>query len=973
MLSTVKAHDIAPADTPSVFAQAVQLEAALKRSIKGEVRFDAASRALYATDASNYRQVPIGVVLPMSAEDVIETVRLCRQYQAPITSRGGGTSLCGQCCNVAVIMDFSKYMNRVISIDAEAKTARVQPGCVLDDLRDAANKLGLTFAPDPSTHTHNTLGGMIGNNSCGAHSVMGGKTVDNVIELDILTYDGERMTVSATGDAELEAIIAGGGRRGEIYAQLRALRDRHADEIRRRFPDIPRRVSGYNLDELLPEEGFNVARALVGTEGTCVIVLEATVRLLDNPGARSLLVLGYPGVYEAGDDVTEILQYHPIALEGMDHRLIDDMKAVNLHPQSVKLLPDGGGWLMVEFGGHDKADADAQARKLMDALQKREHPPTMQLYDDPPVEQTLWRVRESGLGATAHVPNKKITWEGWEDSAVPPKRLGEYLRKLRALFDKYGYGCDLYGHFGQGCVHTRIDFDLETAEGIRIFRAFLHEAAHLLVSLGGSISGEHGDGQSKAELLPIMFGEQLVGAFREFKQIWDPEWKMNPGKVVDPYGVDQNLRLGVHYDPPVLPVHFHYVNDRGSFAHTLLRCVGVGECRKKSGTMCPSYKATGEEMHSTRGRARLLFEMVRGEVITDGWKDEAVFEALDLCLSCKGCKGECPVSVDMATYKAEFMSHYYEGRVRPLKAYVFGMIDRWARIASHAPRLANVLTQAQPFAAIAKKVTGMAPQRRITPFAAQSFSSWFAQRVPPLSAGPDVILWPDTFNNYFHPVVAQAAVEVLEHAGYRVRLPRVHVCCGRPLYEFGMVDRARDYLQRVMDALAIDIRAGTPIVGLEPACVSVFRTELPNLFPNNEQALRLQQQVFVFSEFIDKKLNGFPFPQLQRRALVHGHCHHKSVLKMDAEQSVMQRLGLQVEMPDTGCCGMAGSFGFERDKYEVSMRCGEHALLPAVRQADADTLIIADGFSCREQIVQSTGVQPLHLAEVLRMALHLTA
>ncbi|HTH44388.1 MAG TPA: heterodisulfide reductase-related iron-sulfur binding cluster, partial [Oxalicibacterium sp.] len=360
----------------------------------------------------------------------------------------------------------------------------------------------------------------------------------------------------------------------------------------------------------------------------------------------------------------------------------------------------------------------------------------------------------------------------------------------------------------------------------------------------------------------------------------------------------------------------------------------------------------------------------RGEVVTGGWKDEAVFEALDLCLSCKGCKGECPVSVDMATYKAEFMSHYYEGRMRPLKAYVFGMIDRWGRMASHAPRLANVLTQAQPFAAIAKKLTGIAPQRRITPFAAQSFSHWFAQRVPPLSAGPDVILWPDTFNNYFHPVVAQAAVEVLEHAGYRVRLPRVHVCCGRPLYEFGMVDRARQYLQRVMDVLAADIRAGTPIVGLEPACVSVFRTELPNLFPNDEQALRLQQQVFVFSEFIDSKLNGFPFPTLPRRALVHGHCHHKSVLKMEAEQRVMQRLGLQVEMPDTGCCGMAGSFGFERDKYEVSMRCGEHTLLPAVRQADADTLIIADGFSCREQIVQSTGAQPLHLAEVLRMALH---
>jgi Fe-S oxidoreductase len=444
---------------------------------------------------------------------------------------------------------------------------------------------------------------------------------------------------------------------------------------------------------------------------------------------------------------------------------------------------------------------------------------------------------------------------------------------------------------------------------------------------------------------------------------------MNPGKVVDPYGVDQNLRLGVRYDPPALPVHFHYPNDRGSFARSLLRCVGVGECRKKAGTMCPSYKATGEEMHSTRGRAHLLFEMVKGEVVTGGWKDEAVFEALDLCLSCKGCKGECPVSVDMATYKAEFMSHYYEGRLRPLKAHAFGRIDRWARLAAHAPGLANFLTQAQPFAGIAKRMVGIAPQRRITPFAAQAFSHWFARRAPPLSAGPEVILWPDTFNNYFHPAVAQAAVEVLEHAGYRVRIPRVHLCCGRPLYEFGMIDCARDYLRRVMEVLQMEIRAGIPIVGLEPACVSVFRSELPGLFPNDEQALRLQQQVFLYSEFLDKKLNGFPFPALPRRALVHGHCHHKSVLGMEAEQNVMRRLGLQIDMPDTGCCGMAGSFGFERAKYEVSMRCGENALLPAVRAAGADTLIIADGFSCREQIAQATGAQALHLSQVLQMAL----
>jgi Fe-S oxidoreductase/FAD/FMN-containing dehydrogenase len=798
---------------------------------------------------------------------------------------------------------------------------------------------------------------------------MGGETVHNVIELEIVTYDGTRMTVGATDGERLHELLAADGRQGDIYRRLHALGERHAEQSRQRFPPIPRRVSGYNLPALLPENGFNLAQALVGSEGTCVVVLEAKVRLLDNPAARSLLVLGYRDVYEAGDHVPEVMRHGPIALEGLDDRLIADMKAVHLHPHDLELLPPGGGWLLVEFGGADKDESDAKAKKLMEALKQAERPPAMKLYDDPPLEKLIWRVRESGLGATAHVPNKKITWEGWEDSSVPPEKLGEYLRRLRALFDKYGYGCDLYGHFGQGCVHTRIDFDLESAPGIETFRSFLHEAAQLVVSLGGSISGEHGDGQSKAELLPIMFGAELMQAFREFKEIWDPQGKMNPGKVIDAYRADDNLRLGVSYDPPVLPVHFHYPSDSDNFSHTLLRCVGVGECRKKGGTMCPSYMATGEEMHSTRGRARLLFEMAKGEVITDGWKSEAVREALDLCLSCKGCKGECPVNVDMATYKAEFMAHYYAGRLRPANAYAFGLIDRWARLASFLPGAANFFTQREPFARLLKRLGRIAPQRRITPFAAQSFTAWFARRPPPHTGDERVILWPDTFSNYFHPEIAQAALRVLEHAGCEVVLPVGHICCGRPLYEFGMLERARTYLRHVMDALADDIRAGTPIIGLEPACVSVFREELPNLFPFDEQAKRLSAQVLLLSEYLDRKPGALPFPALARHAVVHGHCHHKAVLKMDAELSLMKKLGLDVELLDSGCCGMAGSFGFERDKYEVSMRCAERVLLPAVRGAAADTLLVAGGFSCREQIQQTTGRQALHLAQVLQMAL----
>ncbi|WP_420473750.1 FAD-binding and (Fe-S)-binding domain-containing protein [Noviherbaspirillum sp. ST9] len=959
LIEGAPAQPLAP-DFGNMHSMAEELRAA----VQGEVRFDNGSRALYATDASNYRQVPIGVVIPRTTEDVIETVRICHRYGAPVLPRGGGTSLCGQCCNVAVVMDFSKYLNRVLSIDPDEKTARVQPGVVLDDLRDAAEAHGLTFAPDPATHNHNTLGGMIGNNSCGPHSVMGGTTVENVLELDVLTYDGLRLRVGATSDERMRGET---GRSRDIYDRLAALRDTFADDIRSRYPHIPRRVSGYNLNALLPENGFNLAQALVGSEGTCVVVLEATLRLLPSPRCRTLLVLGYKDVFESGDHVPEVMRAGPIALEGIDDRLVHDMDAIDLHPENIRLLPEGGGWLLVEFGGDTMEDANARARKLMDSLGRTDKPPSMKLFDDPAVQHKVWKVRESGLGATAHVPNKDITWEGWEDSAVPPERLGEYLRKLRALFDKYDYDGDLYGHFGQGCVHTRINFDLETAPGIEKYRKFIHEAAHLVVDMGGSISGEHGDGQSKAELLPIMFGDRLIQAFREFKGIWDPHWRMNPGKVIGAHQADQDLRLGADYDPPVAKVEFFYPGDGGNFSRAMLRCVGVGECRKKSGVMCPSYMATGEEMHATRGRARLLFEMLQHDVITHGWKDEAVRESLDLCLSCKGCKGECPVKVDMATYKAEFMSHYYAGKIRPLNAYAFGMIDRWAALASHMPRVVNLFTQKEPFARIAKAIAHIAPQRRITPFAQESFTHWFRKRPSSRTGAGKVILWPDTFNNFFHPDVARAAVEVLEHAGFSVHIPGVHLCCGRPLYEFGMVARARNYLRRVMDVLEHEIHAGTPIVGLEPACVSVFREELPNLFPHSEQAKRLKQQVFLLSEFLER--HRYTPPALDRRAIVHTHCHHKAVLKTDAEEAVMRKLGLDYDLLDSGCCGMAGSFGFEAGKYDVSMRCAERVLLPAVRNAAEDILVIADGFSCREQIVQTTGRDPMHLAQVLQLAL----
>jgi len=951
------------------------LAAELRTQIRGEARFDDGSRAMYATDASNYRQVPIGVVLPKDVDDVIKTIAACRRFGAPILMRGGGTSLAGQCCNVAVVLDMSKYMNRIIELDPEKKLARVQPGLILDDLRHAAEQHHLTFGPDPATHDRCTLGGMIGNNSCGVHSVMAGKTVDNIEELEILTYDGVRMRVGKTGDDELERIIQEGGRRGEIYARLKSLRDRYASLIRERYPQIPRRVSGYNLDQLLSENGFHVARALVGSECTCVTVLEATTRLVYSPPARTLLVLGYPDVYTAADHLMEVLAYQPIALEGMDDRLINDVRRKGLHPEGLALLPEGGGWLLAEFGGETREEADARARKLMEELGRRQgainRAPSLRLLDSLREGRMIWQIRESGLGATAFVPGKPITWEGWEDSAVPPEKVGDYLRDFRKLYDKYGYEGDFYGHFGQGCIHTRANFDLETAEGIKAFRSFMEEAADLVVSYGGSLSGEHGDGQARAELLPKMFGNELVEAFREFKAIWDPDWKMNPGKVVDAYRIDENLRLGTSYRPRQVQTHFKFPDDQGSFARATLRCVGVGKCRRmEGGTMCPSFMVTREEEHSTRGRTHLLFEMLQGNPIKNGWRDEHVKEALDLCLACKGCKGDCPVHVDVATYKAEFLSHYYQGRLRPITAYSMGLIYWWARFGSLMPGVANFFTQTPLLRNVAKAIAGIAPERRIPVFAPQTFKQWFRQREPRNEGSPRVILWADTFNNHFHPEAAQAAVEVLEAVGYQVEVPERSLCCGRPLYDFGMLDTAKRLLRQILDTLRPQIAAGIPLVGLEPSCVAVFRDELRNLFPGDADARRLSQQSFLLSEFLEKQVQNYQFPPLQRKAIVQGHCHHKAIMKMRDEQAVLAKLGLDVEVLDSGCCGMAGSFGFEKDHYDVSIKVGERVLLPAVRDAAEDTLIIADGFSCREQIAQTTDRRALHLAQVIQMAMH---
>ncbi len=944
-----------------------KLAASLRQMVAGEVRFGSGDRALYATDGSNYRQVPIGVVIPESTDDVTATLAVAARHGAPVLPRGCGTSLAGQCCNTAVVLDMSKYLNRIVSLDAHARRARVEPGCVLDQLRDAAERHGLTFGPDPSTHDHATLGGMIGNNSCGVHSVMAGRTADNVESLEVVTYRGERLHVGPTGEDELERLIRAGGVKGGIYRKLRDLRDRYADEIRQRYPPIPRRVSGFNLDALLPENGFNVAKALVGSEGTCVTVLGAELALVPSPPHRALVVLGYPDVFAAGDHVPQILGFGPVGLEGIDDRLIDYMTEKHMHPAERTLLPEGRGWLLVEFGGDSADDAMGKARALKEALHDAEDPPSVCIFDDPAQAKRIWEIRESGLGATAHVPGMRETYPGWEDAAVPPDRVGRYLRDFRTLLERYGYGCSLYGHFGDGCIHVRIDFDLTHPDGVVRYRRFAREAAELVMAHGGSLSGEHGDGQARGELLPMMFGETLVQAFREFKSIWDPDGMMNPGKVVDADRMDEHLREGPDYVPPSLETVFAFSEDDHSFARSATRCVGIGNCRRTTGgVMCPSYRATLEEKHSTRGRARLLFEMVHGGPIQDGWRSDAVREALDLCLACKGCRSDCPVNVDMATYKAEFFHHYYKGRLRPRSAYAMGRIQDWCRIAAYMPRLANLLTQSRPLAAVGKRIGGIAPQRRLPPFAHETFRQWFARRAP-RPGGQRVLLWPDTFTNYFQPHIGRAAVAVLEAAGAHVVIPTARLCCGRPLYGWGMLDRAKHELGRILDHLRDDIDAGTPLIGLEPACLATFRDELPNLFPTDERAHKLCRQSVMLSEYLERI--GYRPGHHAAAAVVHPHCNHHAVIGLADERSVLDKLGLDYHMLDAGCCGMAGAFGFEAEHYEVSINVGEHQLLPAIRGTRPDALIIADGFSCREQIEQCTGRHALHVAEVLEMAL----
>ncbi|WP_329065013.1 FAD-binding and (Fe-S)-binding domain-containing protein [Streptomyces sp. NBC_01429] len=973
-------------DTSS--ATATALARALARAVDGEVEFGSAARALATMDASNYRRVPVGVVAPRDAADVAAALAVCREHGVPVVPRGAGTSIAGQATGVGVVLDLTRHLRSIVSVDPGARTAVVQPGVVLDDLRDAVRPYGLTFGPDPSTHNRCTLGGMIGNNSCGSHSVAWGTTADNVRGLSVTTYGGEELRLGRGWEgmsAGMSGGVSGGASGGAsggrsagagagvgagagagVRAGLRALVDANLAPLRTGFPTgLPRRISGYALDALLPENGADLARAFCGSEGTLGVVTEASLRLVEAPAARALAVLGYPDESAAAEAAAGLLPYGPLTVEGMAEDLV-----TGGHD-----LPRGGAWLFVETGGASPAEARAAAGTILRAADALD----AAVVTDPAGQRALWRVREDAAGTATRMPDGSEAWPGWEDCAVPPARLGPYLRDFRALLAEHGLRGTPYGHFGDGCIHVRIDFDLLTDDGVRRFRRFSEETATLVVAHGGSLSGEHGDGLARAELLPRMYGDELVALFGRFKDIWDPAGGMNPGVLARPDRLDDQLRFAVLPREPVA-VAFGYPHDGpdgGDFARAVSRCVGVAKCRVAgpgSGTqvMCPSFRATGEERHSTRGRARLLHEMLAGEVVTDGWRSTEVRDALDLCLSCKGCRSDCPVGVDMATYKAEFLHHHYAGRIRPAAHYTMGLLPVWLRAAAPFARALNAAARVRPLAAVAKRLGGIAPERTIPPLATETFGRWLRGRgrQPGGTGGPTVVLWPDTFTEHLSPQVGKAAVRVMEAAGLRVVVPpSARVCCGLTHVSTGQLDRARTVMRRTLDVLEPALDKGLPVVVLEPSCAAALTTDLPELLGDDPRSARLAASVRTFARALEEYAPGWTPPRVDRPVTGQTHCHQHAVLGDDAERRLRERAGLTGELSG-GCCGLAGNFGFERGHYEVSVACAEDQLLPAVREgAGANAEVLADGYSCRTQLEQLGGHRARHLAEVLAEAL----
>ncbi len=940
--------------------------------IEQRLRTDVATRAAYTSDASIYRRFPAAVLEPAGEADVIAAVELARERGWPIVSRGGGTSVAGNAISEGLLLDHSRRHDRILAIDTDGETgptADVEPGVVCDDLRTAARAHGLTYGPDPSTHSRCTIGGMVANNACGSHSVAWGTSAENLHAVRMVLADGRPFEAWRGGCSDRR-----------IEAELRELVSANLALIRTELGRFPRQVSGYGLHYLLPERGFDVAKAIAGSEGTLGLFTRLTVRLVRPPAATALVVLGYADVFEAAAAAAALRLPGVQTIEGMGADLIAALRTRPGRADAGSELPAGQAWLYCEVAGDDAGHALEQARALVTSASSGS-PVESIVVTEPEATRGLWGIREAAAGIATRRADGAEAWPGWEDSAVPAANLSAYLRDLYGLMARRGLAGIPFGHFGEGCIHVRIDFDLGTAEGIGRYREFIEEAADLVHRHGGSVSGEHGDGRARSELLGRMYSPQMLGLFARFKAIFDPDGLLNPGVLVDAEAIDAGLRPGPGLRTnDLVPVHA-MPRDRASFATAMNRCVGVGACRSDSGAMCPSFHVTGDEVATTRGRARVLAEMLRGEHVRDGWRSEQVRDALDLCLSCKACATECPVNVDMATYKAEFLHHHYAGRLRPMAHYTMGWLPVAAAAVSAVPGLGTVANRLLGLPAVAagvKKVGGLEPRREIIEFGAVSLARWFAVRAAagqapePAPGAPVAVLWPDTFTNHLAPEVGVDAVEVLEALGYDVRMPSGPVCCGLTWHSTGQLDVTRRALKRTLDVLEPHLAQGHRVVGLEPSC-TVMLTEATELLPHDPRSAALRDAVTPFAQAVlsapASAPASWPFRRLEVAATSQVHCHQKAKGSYAPDLEVLRRLGVDVDVVGGGCCGLAGNFGFEPGHYDVSTALGERALFPAIRSSP-DAVVLADGYSCRTQIAQGTDRRGRHLAQVLRVALH---
>ncbi|MGO2652798.1 FAD-binding and (Fe-S)-binding domain-containing protein [Corynebacterium casei] len=937
-----------------------------KRIARTGMREDMTTRAAYSSDASIFRRIPKAVLEPKSVEDIRDGIAVAKARGWSIISRGGGTSVAGNAIGTGLIIDTSRYFNRILDIDGDNRTATVEPGVVCDALRDAVSEHGLTYGPDPSTHSRCTIGGMVANNACGSHSVAYGTAAENLVSVTIMLANGEEVTFGSNGVSD-----------EGIDKQMHQLVDAHANLIDAELGRFPRQVSGYGLHYLLDKHGFDAAKAIAGTEGTVGVITKMTVKLVEVPKVKALAVLAFETVYDAASAAARLRLPGVATIEGMGGDLLDALRSKRGQEKAGGNLPGNrkgipaGGWLYCEVGGDSLEEAEALAETVAAFVATVDSV----VVSNPQEMRELWRIREASAGVVTRLPDGGEAWPNWEDSAVPPENLADYLRDLYALMDKYSLRGIPFGHFGEGCVHVRISFDFGSEEGIEIFNKFMNEAAELVSSYDGSLSGEHGDGRARSALLDRMYSEEMRALFKQFKNILDPDGLFNPGVLVDPDEVTEGLRMAPGQRTfELTPVH-KFSHDRGSMVNAVNRCVGVSACRSEENSMCPSFQITGDEVHSTRGRARLLSEMFRGESVADGYKSEEVLEALDLCLSCKACASECPVNVDMATYKSEFLHKHYKGKIRPMAHYMMGWLPLLGHIAHKVPLLPRIIDMSMRtpvLRTVIAKVGGLDTSRPLIRFAPSSLRKWHKKRSNN-QATKTVVLWPDSFNASLDTSPATAAVEVLETLGYRVEIPQEFVCCGLTWHSTGQLDMTQRVLKQTAKVMKPYTDRGLTVIGIEPSCTVMLKGEATEL--SDDPAIhQLAKSTVSFAEFvaplIKEKVDSGEIQPANISALTQVHCHEKSLGDPQHSAKLLDALGVSQSDIETGCCGLAGNWGFEKGHAEMSMALGERELFPKVRDAGAQgNAVIADGFSCRTHIDQGTGFAPQHVAEIVRNVL----